>query len=484
MRPLLRMLCVVLPVLLVSCGGGGNVSGPAPAAEQPAIGVAAGTFYRQDGIVVLGQTVTANASLPAGSAPSWRMAQAPTFAPAAQLATALNQASFVASAPGTYRLELSASSSAGTSAPVSATFTVVPLQIEYEVEVTHSGGTTTIEVHGGAANVPMVGCLVYSGTGCTLPTSVEATLDGVSLGALTTPNAGGPAQPAYRFAVPTASLGTAQHALRVDVHGPMRSFGGRVREGFLLFDASKTAQLGVFGIEPTDVGSDVAVLQAVPTTYGPRVGDRLTATGSISGLRAGMTFAATLRLVERPAGSAAALGAPQAANPLQAAADLLADKPGRYTVEFVPVLSDGGTTPPVYATAVVRPHELFFTVLASSQAPDEQPLAPDSDRIAVQVTSDRNPEQSTVSLFLDGTLVGTLAAPNVIRIVPTPGWLGMGHGEPRYAFDIPNAQLGTATHIARVVVVDATGQAHEGSLAFAAGADAEGGFGPFEDPNP
>jgi hypothetical protein len=190
-----------------------------------------------------------------------------------------------------------------------------------------------------------------------------------------------------------------------------------------------------------------------------------------------------MRLVERPAGSAAVLGAPQIINAGQVSADLVADKPGRYTVEHVQTSSDGSTTPPVYATAVVRPHELFFTVTASSRSLDEQPLPPGSDRIAVQVTSDRNADNSPVSLFLDGTLMGTLTAPNVLRFFTTDR-IGFSFVRPAYAFDIPNAQLGTGIHIARVVVVDATGQAHEGSLTFAAGADAQAGFGTFEDPNP
>lgn len=484
MRRLLGLASIALQGLLVACGGGGGgnvVDVPTPV-EQPSIRVAAGTFYRQDGIVVLGQTVTAVASLPAGTMPVWRFAEVPNSGPVTQLATSTpGQATFVASAPGTYRLELSASGAA-TTAPASATFTVVPPQIEFVVDVTHSAGTTTIQVHGGTANAPMAGCLVYSGSGCTLPSSVEAILDGVSLGVLTVATADTAARPTYEFSLPTTSLGTAQHHLRVDVHGPAQSYGGRVRQGFLVFDAGKSAQLGVFGLAPTDVGSQVSVQRTVYSAYGPRVGDQLIATGSISGLRSGTELAgATMRLVERPADSAATVGAPQMLNPVQVTGEFVADKPGRYTVQYVPILSDGSTTPPVYATAVVRPHELFFTVTASSHNQDEQPLAPDSDRIAVQVSSDRNPDTRPVSLFVDGTLVGTLTAPNVIRRV---GISGRFYGMPVYAFDIPNAQLGTGTHIARVVVADAGGAAREGSLAFTAGADAQGGFGPFEDPNP
>lgn len=484
MRPLLWLACIVMQVLLASCGGGGGGSvSDLPPVDQPTIRAAAGTFYRQDGIVILGQTVTAIASLPAGSVPLWRFTEVPGSGPTTQLTTTTpGQASFVASAPGTYRLEVSAAG-AGTAAPVSATFTVVPPQIEFVVDVTHSGGMTTVAVHGGAANAPMAGCLVYSGSGCTPPTSVEATLDGVSLGALTSANASSAGQPAYEFSLATAGLGPGQHDLRVDVYGPMQSYGGRVRQGFLIFDTSKAAQLGVFGLAATDLGSQVSVQRTVSSSYGPRVGDRLTATGSISGLRSGATFAgATMRLVERPADSAATVDMPQVLNAMQVTADFVADKPGRYTLEFVPILSDGSTTPPVYATAVVRPHELFFTVTASSHNQDDPPLAPDTDRIAVQVSSDRSSDSSPVTLWLDDTLVGTQAFPNVIRRVTLS--LARFYTVRVYAFDIPNAQLGTGPHIARLVIVDTVGRAHEGSLAFAVGADAEAGFGPFEDPNP
>lgn len=233
----LKPLLLLAAFALVSCGGGSDPPPPEVAihlAAMPGEQGYFGRFYEREGQVVADARVIATAQVNPGVPPGgrllWELLEKPvgsTASLAPQDAITFSQ-SFIADRPGNYRLQLVADYHGVRSSPAFATVTAIRHHIEFVVEIGNDPGQTVVIVRSGVTR-PL---------GRTLGTrpiaSVEAVLDGNSLGVLTEPNqlmrfASGTRmafEGIYVYWLDNAALGTGPHTLDVrliDVEGLTRT---------------------------------------------------------------------------------------------------------------------------------------------------------------------------------------------------------------------------------------------------------------------
>ena len=117
-----------------------------------------------------------------------------------------------------------------------------PIQnrIEFVVDVSHAGGTTTVTVTPGP-NGPTGNCIVFNANRCAAPSDVKVQIDdllapfGVSVP--------GDAQQTFRYSIATERLGPGPHGVQVQVEDTPE----RRRQGWVGFEDANAAKAGFFG---------------------------------------------------------------------------------------------------------------------------------------------------------------------------------------------------------------------------------------------
>lgn len=456
-RILASACAAILVLLLAACGGGGSDS---PAVVAPPVVSLAGTdFFREPGQVIVGTPVALSAGT-ASAAVRWRLAQRPASSMAALPGSGAS-ASLVPDVPGEYVVEARFEDATTSSSATTTTIRAIPNQIEFNLKVVNSNGQTALWVTPVRTNAPMSDCLVYTAVGCAPPAQVEFYFDGSSrsayTGILTRPE-----QFMFWNPMDTAPLVGAPHEVRAVVTAP-GEFGlaGNRREAILTFSVTSPTQTDPFGGPPTASVDLVGVPSAdvvgqVGAVEGKRVGDTVTVTTTTTGVLTGLQ--ASIRFVDRPAGSTAMLNVDQAAG----TATFRADRVGRYTIEYTPLFADGTRASPAYATANVTPHVTTINAEVQDSSSslffldDPKPAAGVTRVYLINTTSTRG--VSAVEAFLGGA---PLAQSQIQR------FSGGGHGGagagwyPQRVYDIPDSSLAGGDHALVIRVTDTLGRQWE-----------------------
>ena len=168
-----------------------------------------------------------------------------------------------------------------------------------------------------------------------------------------------------------------------------------------------------------------------------------------------------VRLLEKPADSRASLPASAPGG----TASFVADRIGRYTVEYSPTLTDGQRGPPVYTVVQVEPQYLRISAnFGGLNGSDKPPVPAGATRLYVSPTSTRG--IASVQVLLDGVSLGSLVQPNVQK-----AGSGCPHGAPcvtfylpAWAFDFDTSAVASGSHLLRILLTDIAGHVFEARL--------------------
>jgi hypothetical protein len=442
---------------LAGCGGGSDAPAVPPA---PVVSLTGTNFFRDAGQVIVGTPVALAADGPQPGV-RWRMAQRPQSS-SAQVSTTPAGAAFTPDVPGYYTVEAQVDDGSPTSASTRTTIRALPNQIEFNLSVVNSNGQTALWVRPVNANAPMGGCVVYAPTGCVAPSSVRFFVDRTPFTA-DTPITTTPDQFMWWHPLDTSFLVGSRHVVRAVVTAPGDpAAAGNRREAIVSFtvssatqtdpvDGPPTASLDVVGVPALDTASQIGPVWPSGIYVGDTVTLASTTTHVLSGIQPSMRF------VDQPAGSAAALTLDQASG----TATFVADRVGFYTIESTPVLADGRAGSPGYTTVQMVPHTAIINLYVQDSAiplfaeSDNPKPAPDVTRVYLTATSTRG--VSAVVALLDGAPVPPM---QIQRF--QAGAHGIGGGwYPATVYDIPNSAIATGPHVLTVRLTDSLGRTWE-----------------------
>ena len=336
-----------------------------------------------------------------------------------------------------------------------------PPQFAFLMEILPLQERTTYRIRGIAPSA----CLASAVNGCISPASVELYLGADRVGTLTGPNGGTrstPTYPTYESFLPSVVSGP--QVFRVVVTLPADASGAVYRrEGVMLYDTGATndRQVAIAGPGTTQ---QLAVI-------GGRVGDTIVVAVTSSGLD--RVSPGVVRLLEKPADSRALL--PSSAP--GGTASFVADRIGRYTVEYSPTMTDGQRGPPEYTVVQVEPQYLSISAnFGGLSGSDKPPVPAGATRLYVSPTSTRG--IASVQVLLDGVSLGSLVQPNVQKAEPV-----CARGAPcvinytaAWAFDFETSAVANGSHLLPVLVTDVVGHTFEVPVSLPGGGGASQEF--------
>ena len=327
-----------------------------------------------------------------------------------------------------------------------------PPQIAFLMEILPLASNSTIyRVRGN----PPLACLANTAQGCVTPASVEVYLGADLIVKLEKSNNGTrttPSYPTYDGFVPSVVSGA--QVFRAVVTLPADASGAVYRrEGVLLYDTGATndRQVTIAGPGTTQ---QLAVIGGRADDSKSRVGDTIVVAATSPGLDPASP--GVVRLLEKPADSRASLPA----SAPRGTVSFVADRIGRYTVEYSPILADGQRGPPVYTVVQVEPQYLRISAdFAGLSGIDKPPASAGATRLYVSPTSTRG--IASVQVLLDGVSLGSLVQPNVQRADHV-----CSRGAPcviayTWAFDFSTSAVANGSHLLRVFVTDVVGHTFE-----------------------
>ena len=239
------------------------------------------------------------------------------------------------------------------------------------------------------------------------------------------------------------------------------------REGWLLVDNAAPAVL-----QATVEGAPAA--QQLAVVSGEYVGDTIvvgTANLAVDTVQTGV-----VKLLEKPSDSNASVLVAAARG---AASSFVADRVGRYTVEYLSVMADGQPGPATYASVNVKPHSIGIYVdlqEGPSPLPDKPPALAGATRVNVSLSLTRG--IASVQGLLDGMSLGLLTQPNIQRFNS-----GCPHGgpcsnyyTPGWTFDFDTRSVASGSHTLRILVTDTRGQVFEVPVMVPGSGSARGNF--------
>ena len=326
-----------------------------------------------------------------------------------------------------------------------------PPQIAFLMEVLpFASNYTTYRIRG---NLPSA-CLASTAQGCITPASVELYIGADRIARLEKSNNGTrttPSYPTYDGFVPSVVSGA--QVFRAVITLPADGSGAVYRrEGVMLYDTGATndRQVAIAGPGTTQ---QLAVI-------GGRVGDTIVVAATSPGLDSASP--GVVRLLEKPADSRALLPASVPGG----TASFVADRIGRYTVEYSPTMTDGQRGPPVYTVVQVEPQYLRISAnyVSSLGGIDKPPLPAGATRLYVSPTSTRG--IASVQVLLDGVSLGSLVQPNVQKAEPV-----CARGVPcvinytaAWAFDFDTSAVASGSQLLRILLTDIAGHVFEARL--------------------
>ena len=333
-----------------------------------------------------------------------------------------------------------------------------PPQFAFLMEILPLPDPTTIyRVRGIAPSA----CLAYTSTGCIPPASVELYLGADRVTTLTGPNNGTrstPSHPTYDSFLPSVVSGP--QVFRVVVTLPADASGVVYRrEGVMPYDTGVTndRQITIAGPGTT---LQLAVVGGRANDVSSRVGDNIVV--AAIGTGPDPVPPGVLKLLEKPASSIALLPATAAAG----SASFVADRLGRYTVEYSPVMADGKLGPPLYAVVQVVPQlvRIAASVGSSFSAGDIPPAPATATRVYVSPSSTRG--IASVQVLFDGVSLGSLTQPNVqqFSVCNARGCTGTAQYSPAWAFDFNTSAVASGSHLLRILLTDIAGHVFEARL--------------------
>ena len=330
-----------------------------------------------------------------------------------------------------------------------------PPQIAFLMEILPLASNSTIyRVRGN----PPSACLASTAQGCVTPTSVEVYIGADLITKLEKSNNGTrttPSHPTYDSFVPSVVSGAqvfrAVITLSADASGAVYR-----REGVILYDTGATndRQVAIAGPGTTQ---QLAVIGGRVGDSKSRVGDTIVVAVTSPGLD--RVSPGMVRLLEKPADSRALLPASAPGG----TASFVADRIGRYTVEYSPTMTDGQRGPPVYTVMQVEPQYLRISAnyVSSLGGSDKPSLPVGATRLYVSPTSTRG--IASVQVLLNGVSLGSLVQPNVQKAEPV-----CPHGAPcainytpAWAFDFNTSAVANGSQLLRVFVTDVVGHTFE-----------------------
>jgi len=329
-----------------------------------------------------------------------------------------------------------------------------PPQFAFLMEILPLQERTTYRVRGIAPSA----CLASAVNGCISPAAVELYLGADRVTTLTGPNNGTrstPSYPTYDSFLPSVVSGP--QVFRVVVTLPADASGVVYRrEGVMPYDTGATndRQITIAGPGTT---LQLAVVGGRAGDVSSRVGDNI----AIAAIGTGPDPVppGVLKLLEKPAGSNALLPATTPTG----SATFVADRLGRYTVEYSPVMADGKLGPPLYAVVQVVPQlvRIAASVGSSFSAGDIPPAPATATRVYVSPSSTRG--IASVQVLLDGVSLGLLTQPNVQKfsVCNARGCTGTAQYSPAWAFDFDIRAVASGSHMLRILLTDIAGHVFE-----------------------
>ena len=330
-----------------------------------------------------------------------------------------------------------------------------PPQIAFLMEILPLASNSTI--YRVRSNPPSA-CLASTAQGCVTPASVEVYLGADLIAKLEKSNNGTrttPSYPTYDGFVPSVVSGA--QVFRAVVTLPADASGAvHRREGILLYDTGATndRQVTIAGPGTTQ---QLAVTGGRVNDSKSRVGDTIVVAATSPGLDSASS--GVVRLLEKPADSRASLPASAPGG----TASFVADRIGRYTVEYSPFLADGQRGSPVHTVVQVEPQYLRISAnyISSLGGSDKPPLPAGATRLYVSPTSTRG--VASVQVLLNGVSLGSLMQPNVQKAEPfcPRGAPCVINYTPAWAFDFNTSAVANGSHLLRVLVTDVVGHTFE-----------------------
>ena len=331
-----------------------------------------------------------------------------------------------------------------------------PPQFAFLMEILPLQERTTYRVRGIAPSA----CLASAVNGCISPAAVELYLGADRVTTLTGPNNGTrstPSYPTYESFLPSVVSGP--QVFRVVVTLPADASGVVYRrEGVMPYDTGATTdrQITIAGPGTT---LQLAVIGGRVDDSKSRVGDTIVVAATSPELD--RASPGVVRLLEKPADSRALLPASAPGG----TASFVADRIGRYTVEYSPTMTDGQRGPPVYTVVQVEPQYLRISAnFGGLSGSDKPPVPAGATRLYVSPTSTRG--IASVQVLLDGVSLGSLVQPNVQKAEPV-----CARGAPcvinytaAWAFDFDTSAVANGSHLLRIVLTDIAGHVFEARL--------------------
>ena len=331
-----------------------------------------------------------------------------------------------------------------------------PPQFAFLMEILPLQERTTYRIRGIAPSA----CLASAANGCISPAAVELYLGADRVTTLTGPNNGTrstPSYPTYESFLPSVVAGP--QVFRVVVTLPADASGVVYRrEGVMPYDTGATndRQITIAGPGTT---LQLAVVGGRVDDSKSRVGDTIAVVATSPGLD--RVSPGVVRLLEKPADSRALLPASAPG----VTASFVADRIGRYTVEYSPTMTDGQRGPPVYTVVQVEPQYLRISEnFGGLSGSDKPPVPAGATRLYVSPTSTRG--IASVQVLLDGVSLGSLVQPNVQKAEPV-----CARGAPcvinytaAWAFDFDTSAVANGSHLLRILLTDIAGHVFEARL--------------------
>lgn len=322
-----------------------------------------------------------------------------------------------------------------------------PPRFAFLMEILPVESTTIYRVRG----VEPSACLAFAVNGCIPPASVELYLGADRVTTLAGPNNGtrsAPSYPTYDSFLPSVVSGP--QVFRAVVILPADASGVVYKhEGVLLYDTGATNNRQIT-IEGPGTTQKLAVT-------GSRVGDTIVVAATDTGLNPVPN--GVLKLLEKPAGSNALLPAITPSG----TASFVADRIGRYTVEYSPVMADGKLGPSLYVVVGVVPQlvRIFANVGSTFSVFDIPPAPATATRVYVSPNSTRG--IASVQVLLDGVSLGSLTQPNVqqFSVCNARGCTGTAQYSPAWAFDFDTRAVASGSHMLRILLTDIAGHVFE-----------------------
>ena len=329
-----------------------------------------------------------------------------------------------------------------------------PPRFAFLMEILPVESTTIYRVRG----VEPSACLAFTVNGCIPPASVDLYLGADRVTTLAGPNNGTrstPSYPTYDSFLPSVVSGP--QVFRVVVTLPADASGVVYRqEGLMPYEtgATNNRQITIAGPGTT---LQLAVVGGRANDVSNRVGDNIVV--AAIGTGTDPVPPGVLKLLEKPAGSIALLPATSPAG----TASFIADRIGRFTVEYSPVMADGKLGPPLYAVVQVVPQlvRIAASVGSSFSAGDIPPAPATATRVYVSPSSTRG--IASVQVLLDGVSLGLLTQPNVqqFSVCNARGCTGTAQYSPAWAFDFDTRAVASGSHMLRILLTDIAGHVFE-----------------------